>query len=160
MMDLDQQVQQLINQAPMDQHIRSGVRSIAPVLKRIAQTLPFKTYYLPQSNGGDWLVTTIQNCYQSTVTIDVIYLFADRNDGLEFSKQSSFIGKVESVPIIQFLFEVSTIESIDRVIFFNQKGNLNQGQELDRTYIQTLINEQLEKTFFEQTINNLPPDIC
>lgn len=60
-MDLDQQIRDLIENAPQDGSTPTLVEAIAPVLKLLASRLRHPEYYVAQTLDQEWAVTTLEN---------------------------------------------------------------------------------------------------
>ncbi len=66
-MDLDEQIQTLIQNAPQDGTTPALVEAIAPILKQLAGQLRHSQYYIPQTLNQEWAITTLENRTQPSV---------------------------------------------------------------------------------------------
>jgi hypothetical protein len=141
-MTLDQQIQELIEQAPADGQTPQLVRIIAPALKLLAQELENDFYYILQSSTENWILTTLSNRQQPHMEKRVIYAFPSATDAL------STLGYAERaiavpVPVIAILFQILAIPQLDSLLFFESGGLMGQAKEVKRADVQKLVNEQL-----------------
>ena len=154
-MNLDEQVQKLIDGAP-DLESRASVMEIAPILQRVAAGLPQTTYYICQSDRGEWVVTTLQRQQQPKLEIQVIYAFIRAEDVREFDGGSLANSLAIEVPVIQLLFYLLAYPEIDRIVFLNNSQNLNIGKEVSRQSLEDSIQQKLSQA----PKSHLPPDVC
>jgi hypothetical protein len=159
-MNLAEQVQALIDGAP-DLESQMSVAAIAPSLQQAAQKLPSLTYYVRQSQRGEWMLVTLQNCQQPKLEIRVVYAFSRVEDIAKFGDGLPSNDVAVEIPAIHLLFEMLSMPAIDRIIFLNNSDNLNSGQEITRKSLE----ESIAKTLKIQTLpaqhgSSLPPDVC
>src|SRR4028118_787633 len=83
-MDLAQQIQALINNAPQDGTTPKAIEAIAPVLTLLASQLRHLEYYILQTLDQGWVVTTLSNRTQPEVEKNVIYAFPSLKDAADF----------------------------------------------------------------------------
>jgi hypothetical protein len=150
-MTLDQQIQELIDNAPADGQTPQLVRIIAPALKLLAQALENDFYYILQSSTENWILTTLSNRQQPHLEKRVIYAFPSATDAL------STLGQTERaialpVPVIAILFQMLAIPQLDSILFFESGGPMDQAKEIKRADVQKLVNEQL--AVFKASKNN------
>ena len=161
-MDLDEQIQLLIDHAPQDGSTPQAVAAIAPVLKLLAGQLRHSQYYLLQSPSGDWVLTTLSNRANPTVEKRVVYAFPTLK-AVPASSAAGLDRQVVAVPIpvTHILFQLVALE-IDSVVFFETPDQMTKGTEIQRQYIQDLIQTQLRQYPVAPTTapNRLPPDIA
>jgi hypothetical protein len=162
LMDLDQQIQTLIENAPQDGTTPKLVEAIAPVLKLIASQLNHLEYYILQTLDEGWVVTTLSNRAQPELQKTVIYAFATLKDAVDF--QSSLDPQIlaSPVPVTHILFQMLALDAVTSIVFFNTPGNLTAGTEVRRDDLQSFIQTQLQHS---QPVprsypSNLPPDIA
>ena len=154
-MDLDQQLQILIDDAP-----KYGVpalvieKAIAPVLKFFAEQLKFSEYYILQNETEDWVRFSVRNDPQQDFDKTVIYAFTSYQDAIQFNQKQDEKIVANSLPTTHILFRLFSIKKIDSIIFFNEVENLNQGIELKREDLQNLIQQQLQK-LTHKNVNNI-----
>ncbi len=154
-MDLDQQLQILIKNAP-----NYGVpalvieKAIAPVLKIFAENLQCLEYYILQNQQEDWVMFHIRNNLQQDESKTVIYAFTSYQDAIRFNKNSDDNIVVKSLPTTHILFRLFSVKKIDSIIFFNEVDSLNQGIEVKRENLQKSIQQQLQK-LINKNIDNI-----
>lgn len=159
-MDLDTQIQTLINDAPQDGITPSIVAAIAPGLKLLAHKLRHLQYFILQSLEHDWVVTTLSNRDDPELEKQVIYAFPTLQDvaagyGTQIDPQAIAL----SIPVMHILFQLTALEGVDSLVFFESPGDLSQGIEIRREDIQHLIQIQLQKSS-PDTSRFSPPDIA
>ena len=143
-MTLAQQLQVLIedaaqyNVAPIVME-----KAIAPVFQGVAQQLQHLEYYVCQNLQADWVISVISDRKSSKLEKKVIYAFTTVKDAKNFqlSKDSDVIAI--SLPTIEILFRLFSLEQIDSIIFFNRSGNTTEGIEVKCRDLQHLIKQQL-----------------
>ena len=156
-MNLDEQIQELINDAPQDGTTPVLVEAIAPVLKQFASYLRHLQYYIVQSLNRSWVVNIISHPDQPEVERQVIYAFSSLKDvagGPNSVKDPELI--TLPVPVVHILFQMVAMEGIDSIIFFEVPGNTLAGTEIRRADIQAMIQAQLEQF----RTPPIPPDIA
>lgn len=160
-MDLDQQIQILIDNAPQDGTTPGLVAAIAPVLKFLAGQLRHPQYYVVQTLEGAVLVTELANRANPELQKRVIYAYSTLQDLNVTAYDSLKDPQVISLPMptTHVLFQLAAIAGLDSVVFFETPGNLEAGTEIQRDEIQTLIRAQLQQNQPTST-SNLPPDIA
>lgn len=153
-MDLDQQLQILIDNAP-----NYGVpalvieKAIAPSLKLFAEKLGCSEYYILQNTAEDWVMFSLKNNPQQDSEKTVIYAFTSHQDAIRFNQNKDEGIVANSLPTTHILFRLFSVKKIDSIIFFNEVANLDQGLELRREDLQNLIQEQLQKLVNNKTDN-------
>ena len=154
-MDLDQQLQILIENAP-----NYGVpalvieEAIAPILKIFAEKLQFLEYYILHNQREDWVMFDIRNDPQQDKPKTVIYAFTSHQDAIRFIQKPDDKIVATPLPITHILFRLFSVKKIDSIIFFNEVDNLNRGIELRREELQKLIRKQLEQ-LTKNNVNNI-----
>jgi hypothetical protein len=154
-MNLEQQIQKLIDNAPPDDLTSQGIRAIAPVLKLLASRFQHETYFLWQNPQQQWVVTTLAHQTKPNLTKEVIYAFASPGDATNFNTPP---GSPAPIPIISLLFQLIALETVDSLIVFDRPGDSISGTEIARQDLQNLINKQLQQLY--PSSDNLPPDIA
>ncbi len=143
-MNLDEQVRDLIDNAPQDGTTPALVEAIAPVLKYLATQLRHPQYYVVQSLDKSWVVNIISHNTESNLERKVIYAFSTLKDvslGPVSVKDPQMIAL--PVPVVHILFQMAAMEGVDSVIFFETPGNAMIGTEIQRSQLQELIQIQL-----------------
>jgi hypothetical protein len=158
-MNLDQQIQALIEDAPQDGTTPRLVATIAPVLKVLATQLRHREYYILQNLQEEWVLTTLSNRVNPQLEKYVIYAFPTAQDAtLSFTNSPEARVLPRAVPTIRILFQMVALETVDSLIFFETPGNLEVGTEIRREDLQNLIQMQLQQLVAPP--NPFPPDIA
>lgn len=157
-MDLNQQIQVLIDEAPHYGVASTEVEAIAPALKAIAAQLKHPQYYVLQTPDQGWLMTTIANNTEPELTKNVIYGFPTLKD-VTASTHAQEDPRVIAlpIPIAHILFQMLAMKPVDSIVFFETPGNLQVGTEITRENLMALIQIHLQKF---QSESRLPPDIA
>lgn len=161
-MDLDQQIQALIDNAPQDGTTPQIVAAIAPALKLLASQLRHRQYYILQTLDRDWVLTILSNRAQPTVEKRVIYAFPTRKDAAAgtFAPRNSQI-IASAVPVTHILFQMIALDNVDSTVFFETPGDMQVGTEVRREQVQNLIQSQLQQYIVPVSPKeNFPPDIA
>ncbi len=154
-MDLDQQLQILIKNAP-----NYGVpalvieEAIAPSLKIFAEKLQFLEYYILQNQKEDWVMFNIRNDPQKDESKTVIYAFTSYQDAIRFNQKPDDKIVATPLPTTHILFRLFSVKKIDSIIFFNEVDNSHPGIELRREDLQKIIQQQLQK-LINKNIDNI-----
>ncbi len=161
-MDLDQQIQALIQDAPQDGTTPKIVQAIAPALKQVAQRLRHTQYYILQSaEDRRWLSTTLQNQTQLGREKTVIYAFADRQDAIAGVNPLEVKPAIaELILVVPLLFQMVTLDPIESMIFFEVSGNTETGTEIFRQEVEALIQARLQSMVLPQPGKDIPPDLA
>jgi hypothetical protein len=152
-MDLEQQLQMLVEESPkydVPAAIMSAI--INPVLKSFAQELKHLEYYIPQTKGGDWVITTLTNREESNLQKKVIYAFANLSNALSFSDKLSQETIPVALPVVRIIFQLLALDQVDSMVFMEHEGNLEQGSEIKQSTVQKLVEAQLRQ------LNNIAPN--
>ncbi len=156
-MNLDQQIQVLIDNAPPDGVTPQMVAAIAPGLKLLAGKLGHSQYYILQNLDQEWVLTTLSNRADPGVQKRVIYAFPS----LQAVPASAATGLDQVIavpmPVTHILFQMVALETLDSTVFFDTPGSLTTGTEVRREDIQNLIQVQLKQI---TPPSRLPPDIA
>jgi len=157
-MTLDDQIRDLIDQAPQDGMTGTLVEAIAPVLKQLAAQLRNSQYYIVQSLDREWLVNIISHESQPDLEQRVIYAFPSLKDvasGQNPIKDPQLIAL--PMPVTHILFQMLAMEgAIDSIIFFEVPGNTLAGTQILRSDLQALVEAQLQPF----ATPDIPPDIA
>jgi len=161
-MDLEQQIQVLIDNAPQDGTTPKVVEALAPVLKLLANQLRHLEYHILQTLDQDWVLTTLSNRAQPDVEKNVIYAFPTLKDAADFQSVSDPQIIALPVPVTHILFQMLAIDTVSSLVFFDTPGNLATGTEVRRDDLQNLIQTQLQQlqSVPRSDPSNLPPDIA
>ncbi len=156
-MDLDQQIQALIQQAPKDGATPAAVKAIAPALKQIAGQLRHPQYYILQTLEQRWAMTALNHRAQPDLQKNVVYAYADLKDALASPVAKDPQIMAFPVLVTHILFQMVAMTTVDSIIFFEISGNLNAGTEVTRANVQELVQLYLKGA---QGFSNVPPDIA
>jgi hypothetical protein len=156
-MNIDQQIQVLIDQAPQYGENPVEVQTIAPALKTVAGRLKHLQYYVLQTLEQNWFMTTLAHRTQPNLTKTVVYAFST----LEAAKTSSSSIKDSQaialpIPAVHILFQMLAMKPVSSVVFFETAGD-STGTEISRQNLQDLIQQYLQ-TY--QMKPQIPPDIA
>ena len=163
-MNLDQQIQTLIDNAPQDGTTPDVVKAIAPALKILAQQLQREYYYILQTVDQSWVLTTLSNLDQPKQEKRVIYAYPTVQDAAIPPDSSEVKSNVVAVPlpVIHILFQMVALKSLDSIIFFETPGNLDMGCEVQRDQVQDLIRTYLQqyRSASQFQPRPIPPDLA
>ncbi|WP_250122510.1 hypothetical protein [Chroococcidiopsis sp. CCMEE 29] len=157
-MNLDEQIQVLIDNAPQDGVMPRVVAAIAPALQLLAKKFRHFQYYILQNLDQDWVLTTLSNRANPDVEKRVIYAFPTLKDvsAVSAAKLDPQVIAVP-IPITHILFQLAALETVDSIVFFETPGDLNTGVEVRREDLQHVIQVQLKQNPFP---NQIPHDIA
>ncbi|MGK7894910.1 MAG: hypothetical protein AB4372_15150 [Xenococcus sp. (in: cyanobacteria)] len=145
-MDLDQQLQILIDNAP-----NYGVpalvieNAIAPILRIFAEKLQFLEYYILQNQQEDWVTFNVRNDPEQDWSKTVIYAFTSYQEAIQFNQEPDEKIVANPLPTTHILFRLFSVKNIDSIIFLNNIDDSTQGIELRREDLQKLIKQQLQQ---------------
>ncbi|MBD0345252.1 MAG: hypothetical protein ICV63_10630 [Coleofasciculus sp. Co-bin14] len=161
-MNLEQQIQVLIDQAPQDGTMPKVIEAIAPVLTLLANQLRHLEYYILQTLEQGWVMTTLSNRAQPEVEKNVIYAFPTLKDAADFQSVSDPQIIAKAVPVTHILFQMLALDPVTSTVFFDTPGNLTAGTEVRREDLQHLIQMQLQhmQSVPRSYPSNVPPDIA
>ncbi|MEM9977710.1 MAG: hypothetical protein AAF808_08760 [Cyanobacteria bacterium P01_D01_bin.2] len=141
-MDIEQQIQTLIDDAP-DETTGQAISLVAPLLKEIAGQLPKENYYIVQSLGQGWVMTTLRGRQDPKATKTVVYAYpslATAAVGQENNPQMMALPH----PSTHLLFQLLSLKQVDSIIFMQEKGK-GQGVEVSRTMLEQVLRQQLKQ---------------
>ncbi|MBW4647390.1 MAG: hypothetical protein KME06_01620 [Kastovskya adunca ATA6-11-RM4] len=161
-MDLDQQLQALIENAPSDGRTPEAIAAIAPVLKLFASQLQHLEYYILQTLDEGWVLTTLSNRAQPDVEKNVLYAFPTLKDAADFQVEPDPQIVALPLPVTHILFQMFAMDIVNSTVFFETPGNLASGTEVNREDLQNLIHSQLQqmRSVPKAQPNPIPPDIA
>lgn len=142
-MDLDQQIQELLDQAPDDGVTPGAVQAIAPALKLVAGQLKHPQYHILQTLDGRWVMVTMNNQTQANTSKNVVYAFSTLKDAMTSPATKDPQVIAVPIPVTHILFQMVAMTSIDGIVFFEIPGNPQKGSEVTRESIQQLIQAHL-----------------
>jgi hypothetical protein len=145
-MNLDDQIQSLIDDAPQDGTTPELVRAIAPILTSLAGQLRHPHYYLVQTLQHDWAILTIRNepeAHAAAAEKTVVYAFPTLKDTAAGPFPTNDPGLISlPMPVTHILFQLVAMEGVDSIVFFETPGNLDIGTEIQRQAVMGLIQAQ------------------
>ena len=159
-MDLEQQIQTLINNAPQDGNTPQIVEAITPALKLLAQQLKHLQYYILQTYTQNWVLTTLGHRSQFELEKRVIYAFSTLKDASSSISEDNVVAT--PMPVIHILFQMIAIQPLDSLIFFEKPGDLTTATEVKREDVQKLISIYIRQYQASSSSNSskIPPDIA
>ncbi|MBK1986886.1 hypothetical protein A0J48_004900 [Sphaerospermopsis aphanizomenoides BCCUSP55] len=145
MTDIDAQIQLLIDNAPQDGMTPTLVATIAPALRAIAQKLRHPHYYILQNLQDSWVLTTLSNRVNPELEKRVVYAFPRLQD-VSLSSSAGVDPQVvaKAIPVIHILFQLTALEPVDSIVFFETPGTTSNAIEVQRTDLQNLIQQHLK----------------
>ena len=153
-MDIEKQIQILIDDAP-DQTTSQAILLVAPLLKEIAEQLPQQLYYVVQSLGQGWVMTTLRGRQDPKATKTVVYAYP--------SLETAAVGQADNPqmmalphPSTHLLFQLLSLKQVDSIIFMQKKGK-GQGVEVPRTMLEQVMRAPLKQLAENQ---DSPTDIA
>jgi len=157
-MDLDQQIQELYEQAPDDGTTPAAIQAIAPALKLVAGQLKHPEYHTLQTLDGRWVMLTLNQPKQTNPSKNVVYAYSTLKDAMTSPAAKDPQVIAVPLPVIHILFQMVAMTSIDGIIFFEIPGDLKKGSEVTRENIQQLIEAHLRP--LKQPPASPPSDIA
>ncbi len=159
-MDLDQQIQLLVDNAPQDGQTPQLVAAIAPVFKSFASRLRHPQYYMLQNLESSWIVTTLNHRSQPGLEKNVAYAFPTLQDvTTDPSARRDPQVLALPVPVAQIIFQLVSSPTIDSVIFFENPGNTEIGTEILRSEIAEMIQKHMQQVY-SRSETQPPTDIA
>jgi len=162
-MDLDQQIQVLIENAPQDGSTPGIMKAIAPGLKEFALKLRHLNYYVFRTLDEAWVLTTLGNRLEPTMEKKVIYAFPTPKDASSFQQMPDPQVISSSVPVTHILFQMFAMDMVDSTVFIETPGNLMTGTEIFRDNLADCIHAYMQKYLLEtrgQSGSNIPPNFA
>lgn len=146
-MNLDQQLQNLIKEAP-NYGVPSQIMEygVVPVLKTYAQQLNYQHYYLRQTLDHNLVITILSHKENIAQEKKVIYAFPSLDDAAQFpdSKINDANIIAQKVSIGEILFQMFTMKDVDSIVFLDQQKNYQQSKEIYCNKLQSAIQENLK----------------
>lgn len=145
--ELQQQIQTLIQEAPDDGVTGPTVEAISPVLLAIAGQLKHQQYYILQTLSQSWVMTTLSSRREPNTRKNVLYGFPTLKDAASdpvTSKDPQIMAI--PTPVINILFQMLALKSLDSIIFFDTPGNLKQGTEIKKPEFQGMVQAHLKQS--------------
>ncbi|MDJ1179924.1 hypothetical protein PJF56_13730 [Roseofilum sp. BLCC_M91] len=161
-MDLDDQIQALIDQAPQDGTTPRIIAAIAPALKALAQQLQHSQYYILQSVNQEWVFTTLRNNEEPEFTKKVIYVFPTLKDAAQSPSAKDDPNLMAApIAITALLFQIVTLP-IDSLVFFETPGDFQSAVEVRSEDVKNLIQSYLTQLSSGSAPpnSNIPPNMA
>ncbi|MEM8603111.1 MAG: hypothetical protein AAGF24_04675 [Cyanobacteria bacterium P01_H01_bin.121] len=160
-MTIEDQINQLIKEAPQDGKTASLIEAVAPVLKQVAQSLQHTHYFIAQSAEQQWLTTVLSNRNQPDLEKIVVYAFAEVDTVRTYYPNHADPDLMTvAVPVVSILFQILALKNVESIVFFEGKSIAQAGMEIQCQKIQDLVRQQLQKYHMQRRANTLPPDIA
>ncbi|WAS06010.1 hypothetical protein LQF76_03715 [Gloeomargaritales cyanobacterium VI4D9] len=140
-MELEQQLQKLIDEAPQGDNTAQLVRVIGPLLLNIAQNFRHKQYYIVQTLDKRWQTSIWAN--QDGAERTILYAYCtlqDATDSIPMPKDPWLMAL--PVPVVQIIFQLLGMEPVESVIFWEEAGP-KLGAELKRSDLQLWVQNHL-----------------
>ncbi|MEL7067485.1 MAG: hypothetical protein AAGN15_02395 [Cyanobacteria bacterium J06581_3] len=155
-MDIEQQLQALIDGAPLEADLQNAIKTVAPVIRNVAKQLKHAEYYILQSVSRQWLQATIAHKDSPSQPKRVVYAYPSlaAAAGDKLAKSNPGLMALP-VPVAQLLFQLPSIEPVDSLIFLETEAR-DQAIEVRRSDLKTLFQSQLTQKMKAQ----VPPDIA
>ena len=141
-MDIEKQIQTLIDEAP-DQTTGEAIALVAPLLKEIAEQLPTELYYVLQSLGQGWVMTTLRGRQDPKATKTVVYAYPSLEAAALSAADNPQMMALPH-PSTHLLFQLLSMKQVDSIIFMQKKGK-GQGVEVPRTMLEQVMRSQLHQ---------------
>ncbi|MBD2393713.1 hypothetical protein VKI21_14880 [Cyanobacterium aponinum UTEX 3222] len=156
-MNLDQQLQNLIQEAP-----NYGVpavimeNGVIPIINAFAQQLGHQEYYLRQTLDNNLVLTILGSDQHPELEKKVIYAFPSVQSAAQFpdSKIDSPDIVAQQVPVSQILFQMFTMKGVDSVIFVDEPNQYQQSKEVYCDKLQSAIRQNLSNLINSATSPN------
>ncbi len=156
-MNLDQQFQNLIDEAP-NYGVPAPImqHGVIPVLKVYAQQLAHKQYYLRETLENNLVLSILSNQAQPEIEKKVIYAFPSVADAIEFADSDieSLDIVAKEVNISQILFQMFTLKEVDSIIFLDTPQDYRQSKEIYCNKLQKAIQQNLKMLLDNQKKNS------
>ncbi|NJR39352.1 MAG: hypothetical protein HC781_11710 [Leptolyngbyaceae cyanobacterium CSU_1_4] len=144
-MDINQQIQMLVQQAPQYGASAREVEAIAPALITVADRLKHPEYYVLQTLDQNWVMTVLHHPNESEVTKNVLSVFPTLEDAKTNANEFDNAHVIAvPVPVIHILFQMLAMEPLNSTIFFEQPREFNTGVEVTRTDLLELVQISLQ----------------
>jgi hypothetical protein len=144
--ELDRQIDRLVEDAPQDGVTPGITRALSSVLKAIALQLNHSSYYILQSQDGNWLLATLSNRNSPEIEKNVVYAYcSSAASNLERLKQGDHNLVSVGIDIIEILFRLVGLKEVDSLIFFDTLTDTQKGIEISRLELQALCEKRMQK---------------
>ncbi|MCS7030599.1 MAG: hypothetical protein NZL92_03565 [Gloeomargarita sp. SKYG116] len=151
-MELEQQLQQLIDEAPTTDNTAQLVQLIGPLLLDIAKNFRHKQYYIVQTLDKRWQTSTYTSIAGAERTLLYAYCtLEDATNSIPLPKDPWLMAL--PVPVVHIIFQLLALEPVESVIFWEEPGP-RLGAELKRQELQAYIQNYLLQ------LSGPPPDLA
>lgn len=154
-MNIDQQIHQLIEQAPQYGVTIEEIELVAPIFQVFANRLQHSQYYILQNLEQNWVLTTLQHRTQPNLSKNVVYAYASLEAVRAGVATSDPDLMALPVPVVQILFQLLAMEPVDSLIFLDDQAS-DRGLEVSRQDLRQAIAEHVQ--WMQQ--RNVPTDIA
>lgn len=155
-MDIDQQLQILIEEAPQHGIDSDQMQMIAAILKALASRLQHSHYYILQNLDQNWVMTTLKHRTEAQRSKNVVYAYPS----LEAVRANVATSDLQIIalplPVARILFQLLAMEPIDSIIFYETVNPAQAGIEISRQMLRSTIEQYLRG----KQNSTLPPDIA
>ncbi len=152
---LEQQIQQLIADAPPDGKTPQAMEAIAPILLQVAQQFGKLEYYILQSINHNWQITTLQSRTQPDLTKNVLYGYAELKDATQAGQDPNLMA--QAITAVELLFQFISLPNVNELILLERQSGEIQSLEIRQNELKQLIQKQLEAVIINPQ-NDPPPE--
>lgn len=154
-MDIDQQLQTLIEEAPQCGINPDQMQMIASILRELASRLQHSHYYILQNLDQNWVTTTLKHRTQNELTKNVVYAYPSL-DAVKANIATSDLQIIAlPVPVARILFQLLAMDPVDSILFYETANPDQAGIEISRQVLRSAIEQYLRG---KRTV--IPPDIA
>ncbi|APB34055.1 hypothetical protein GlitD10_1730 [Gloeomargarita lithophora Alchichica-D10] len=142
-MELEQQLQKLIDDAPKGDNTAQLVQVIGPLLLNLARNFHHKQYYIVQTLDQRWQTSTWTPTSPDDAERTLLYAYSTLQDAIEsipMPKDPWLMAL--PVPVVQIIFQLLGMEPVESVIFWEEPGP-KLGAELKRSELQQFVQNHL-----------------
>ncbi|MCS6781652.1 MAG: hypothetical protein RMI89_03740 [Gloeomargarita sp. SKYBB_i_bin120] len=153
-MELEQQLQQLIDEAPKTDNTAQLVQVIGPLLLEVARNFRHRQYYIVQTLDKRWQTTTYTPVGQPGPEQTLVYAYCsleDATNSIPLPKDPWLIAL--PVPVVHIIFQLLALEPVTGVVFWEEPGP-RLGTQLRRSELQACIQNYLLQ------LSGPPPDLA
>jgi hypothetical protein len=147
MMNLDQQIKALVQDAPNDPEMRQITETFVPVLRQLAGKFRYPEYFVLQSPDHAWVSFTLNHRTQSHVEKTAIYAFPDANvaakilAGMDLSALS-----LSPIGLIDLLFQFYALNLGMELVVFDTVENTERPIVVSRSEFDGLLTDLQDPT--------------